>query len=66
MSDMVTALMTIKLSEEFVHKYDPSNSIMEWWAASKQHRRPGTKPYGPRCKDDISLQENSDSDSGNE
>ena len=37
-SDTVTALMTIKLSEEAVDKYDPSNAIMEWWAAGKRHR----------------------------
>ena len=36
-SNTVTALMTIKLSEEAVDKYDPSNAIMEWWAAGNQH-----------------------------
>ena len=29
-SNTVTALMTIKLSEEAVDTYDPSNAIMEW------------------------------------
>ena len=62
-------MVPVMLSEEAVDKYDPSNAIMEWWAAGKQHQRPGTKPYRPRCKDDTSFQEsneNSDSDSCNE
>ncbi|KAL5457482.1 hypothetical protein EMCRGX_G034748 [Ephydatia muelleri] len=35
-SNTVTALMTIKLSEEAVDTYDPSNAIMEW---SVEHGR---------------------------
>ncbi|KAI8493938.1 hypothetical protein Bbelb_282850 [Branchiostoma belcheri] len=64
-SDTVTALMAISLSPTTVDTFNPDSAIAKWWSAGKAPRRPKTRPYGKRPRQDEADDETSSS-SGSE
>ena len=49
-SETVTNLMAIKLSQYTFETYNPAGAIFQWMESGKRYRRPSTMPYGPRKK----------------
>jgi hypothetical protein len=58
----LASLKAISLHEQTQEQFLPENAIKEWWASSKNKRRPHTKPYGPRTSLSESTAWHSDSD----